>query len=67
MCDSSSVNEMFRVFLSKFKLIFEHCFTYVTIVINHANKKKWITKGIKISCEKMKTLLVKETKIVGIL
>ena len=51
-----SVDEMFKLFLTKFKLRFDQCFPHITVRVNHKRRNKWITNGIRRSCQKMKTL-----------
>ena len=55
--DGEDVNEMFNSFLNDYLRIFNSCFPLQIVSIkNNYNKNKWITKGIKISCNNKRKL-----------
>jgi hypothetical protein len=49
------VDSKFKIFLNAYLRILYNSFPYKKIHINH-NKKTWLTKGIKISCQRKRDL-----------
>jgi hypothetical protein len=55
--NNEDVNEMFSSFLNDYLKIFNSCFPLQTVTtMNYFTKNKWITKGIKISCNNKRKL-----------
>lgn len=52
---ATTVSEGFKAFTSNFDYYIEISFPFTTVTEN-CNKKSWITRGIKISCQKLKLL-----------
>ena len=53
--NKEDTNEMFNSFLNDYLRIFNSCFPPQTVTVkNNSIKNKWITKGIKISCDNKK-------------
>lgn len=54
---NEGVNEMFNSFLNDYLSIYNSCFPLQTVATkNNSTKNKWITKGIKISCNNKRKL-----------
>ena len=54
---NEGINEMFNSFLNDYLRIYNSCFPLQTVTTkNNSTKNKWITKGIKISCNNKRKL-----------
>ena len=55
--NTEDINEMFNSFLNDYLMIFNSCFPPQTKAVkNNTIKNRWITKGIKISCDNKRKL-----------
>jgi hypothetical protein len=61
--NKEDVNEMFNSFLNDYQRIFNSYFPLQTVTVkNNSIKNKWITKGIKISCDNKRKLYFSYTQ-----
>ena len=52
----NNLNDLYKLFLSKFIYYHESAFSVITYCKKEAKSSRWITKGIKVSCRRMRFL-----------